>query len=122
MRSVLWLGFLNQEKNWSWSASRSYGCAKFGEPGTQLTMRVKHYGGVVMSDVTQGLPRVEELFEMRTPKNLAAVSEITGKVKIETNNEGHRVHIKNTKIKPIESQEYFVPLSADIERFRMVTK
>lgn len=86
-----------------------------GEPGTQLTMRVRHYGGVVMSDVTQGLPRVEELFEMRTPKNLAAVSEITGKVKIETTNEGHRITIKNTKIKPIESQEYFVPLSATLK-------
>jgi DNA-directed RNA polymerase subunit beta' len=85
-----------------------------GEPGTQLTMRVRHFGGVVMSDVTQGLPRVEELFEMRTPKNLAAISDITGKVKIETNNEGHRIHIKNTKIKPIESQEYFVPLSASL--------
>lgn len=86
-----------------------------GEPGTQLTMRVRHYGGVVMSDVTQGLPRVEELFEMRTPKNMAAVSEITGKVKIETSNEGHRVTIKNTKIKPIESQEYFIPLSATLK-------
>ncbi len=86
-----------------------------GEPGTQLTMRVKHYGGVVMSDVTQGLPRVEELFEMRTPKNLAPVSEITGKVKIDTNNEGHLVYIKNTKIKPIETQEYFVPLSAELQ-------
>lgn len=85
-----------------------------GEPGTQLTMKVKHYGGIVMSDVTQGLPRVEELFEMRTPKNLAAISEITGKVKIETNNEGHRIHVKNTKIKPIETQEYFVPLSATL--------
>ena len=86
-----------------------------GEPGTQLTMRVRHYGGVVMSDVTQGLPRVEELFEMRTPKNMAAVSEITGKVKIETNNEGHVITIKNSKIKPIESQEYFVPLSATLK-------
>lgn len=85
-----------------------------GEPGTQLTMKVKHYGGIVMSDVTQGLPRVEELFEMRTPKNMASVSEITGKVKIETNNDGHLVTIKNTKIKPIESQEYFVPLSATL--------
>jgi DNA-directed RNA polymerase subunit beta' len=85
-----------------------------GEPGTQLTMKVKHYGGIVMSDVTQGLPRVEELFEMRTPKNMAAVSEITGKVKIETNNDGHLVTVKNTKIKPIESQEYFVPLSATL--------
>lgn len=80
-----------------------------GEPGTQLTMRVRHFGGVVMSDVTQGLPRVEELFEMRTPKNLAPISEITGKVKIETTNEGHRIQVKNSRIKPIESQEYFVP-------------
>jgi DNA-directed RNA polymerase subunit beta' len=85
-----------------------------GEPGTQLTMRVKHYGGVIMSDVTQGLPRVEELFEMRTPKNLAPVSEITGKVKVDTTNEGHIVQIKNTKIKPMETQEYFVPLSAEL--------
>lgn len=85
-----------------------------GEPGTQLTMKVKHYGGIVMSDVTQGLPRVEELFEMRTPKNLAAVSEITGKVKVETTNEGHRIEVKNTHVKPVESQEYFVPLSASL--------
>ncbi|MBU3979158.1 DNA-directed RNA polymerase subunit beta', partial [Patescibacteria group bacterium] len=82
-----------------------------GEPGTQLTMKVKHYGGIVMSDVTQGLPRVEELFEMRTPKNLAVISEITGKIKIETTNEGHLIQVKNTRIKPIEAQEYFVPLS-----------
>ena len=85
-----------------------------GEPGTQLTMRVRHYGGVVMSDVTQGLPRVEELFEMRTPKNMASVSEITGKVKIEETEEGYRLQVKNTKIKPIESQEYFVPLSSTL--------
>jgi DNA-directed RNA polymerase subunit beta' len=86
-----------------------------GEPGTQLTMRVRHFGGVVMSDVTQGLPRVEELFEMRTPKNMAAVSEITGKVSIETNDEGHVIRVKNTTIKPIEEQEYFVPLSATLK-------
>ena len=85
-----------------------------GEPGTQLTMRVRHYGGVVMSDVTQGLPRVEELFEMRTPKNMASISEITGKVKVETTDEGHHIHIKNTKIKPIEEQEYFVPLTSTL--------
>jgi len=85
-----------------------------GEPGTQLTMRVRHYGGVVMSDVTQGLPRVEELFEMRTPKNMASVSEITGKVKLEETEEGYRIQVKNTKIKPIESQEYFVPLSSTL--------
>jgi DNA-directed RNA polymerase subunit beta' len=51
---------------------------------------------------------------MRTPKNLASISEITGKVKIETTNEGHRIQVKNTKIKPIETMEYFVPLSATL--------
>ena len=85
-----------------------------GEPGTQLTMKVKHFGGIVMSDVTQGLPRIEELFEMRTPKNLAPVSEISGKVSIEQTEEGYLVHVKNSQIKPVEEQEYFVPLSATL--------
>ncbi|MBI4084742.1 MAG: DNA-directed RNA polymerase subunit beta' [Candidatus Levybacteria bacterium] len=85
-----------------------------GEPGTQLTMRVRHFGGVVMSDVTQGLPRIEELFEMRTPKNLSPLSEITGKVKVETTDDGYRISVKNTRIKPIEVQEYFVPLAATV--------
>lgn len=85
-----------------------------GEPGTQLTMRVRHFGGVVMSDVTQGLPRVEELFEMRTPKNLSPITEITGKVKIETTDEGYRVKVRGTKIKPIEEREYFIPLASTL--------
>ena len=54
-----------------------------GEPGTQLTMRTFHTGGVAGSDITQGLPRVEELFEARKPKGLAIVSEIDGTVKID---------------------------------------
>ncbi|KAI3344585.1 DNA-directed RNA polymerase subunit beta', partial [Clostridium botulinum] len=54
-----------------------------GEPGTQLTMRTFHTGGVAGSDITQGLPRVEELFEARKPKGLAIVSEIHGNVRIE---------------------------------------
>ena len=53
-----------------------------GEPGTQLTMRTFHTGGVAGGDITQGLPRVEELFEARKPKGLAVISEIDGKVKI----------------------------------------
>ncbi|MBP5426521.1 MAG: DNA-directed RNA polymerase subunit beta' [Clostridiales bacterium] len=53
-----------------------------GEPGTQLTMRTFHTGGVAGDDITQGLPRVEELFEARKPKGLAVVTEIAGKVKI----------------------------------------
>ena len=49
-----------------------------GEPGTQLTMRTFHAGGVAGDDITQGLPRVEELFEARRPKGLAIISEIGG--------------------------------------------
>ncbi|WP_029451422.1 DNA-directed RNA polymerase subunit beta' [Clostridium algidicarnis] len=54
-----------------------------GEPGTQLTMRTFHTGGVAGADITQGLPRVEELFEARKPKGLATVSEVSGTVKME---------------------------------------
>ena len=54
-----------------------------GEPGTQLTMRTVHTGGVAGGDITQGLPRVEELFEARKPKGLAIISEITGRVEID---------------------------------------
>ena len=54
-----------------------------GEPGTQLTMRTFHTGGITSGDdITQGLPRVEELFEARTPKGQAIISEIDGIVKI----------------------------------------
>ncbi|OGH24080.1 MAG: DNA-directed RNA polymerase subunit beta' [Candidatus Levybacteria bacterium RIFCSPLOWO2_01_FULL_39_24] len=85
-----------------------------GEPGTQLTMRVRHFGGVVMSDVTQGLPRVEELFEMRTPKALSPISEFMGKIKLETTDDGYLVTIKSTKIKPAQELEYFIPLTATL--------
>ncbi|MDH5533696.1 MAG: DNA-directed RNA polymerase subunit beta' [Candidatus Pacebacteria bacterium] len=63
-----------------------------GEPGTQLTMRVKHSGGIVGLDVTQGLPRIEELFEARTPKSQAPITQLAGKVTIEPTE-------KNTLIK-----------------------
>ena len=53
-----------------------------GEPGTQLTMRTFHMGGLAGGDITQGLPRVEELFEVRKPKGLAIISDIAGKVTI----------------------------------------
>jgi DNA-directed RNA polymerase subunit beta' len=53
-----------------------------GEPGTQLTMRTFHTGGVAGEDITQGLPRVEELFEARKPKGLAVISEINGVIKL----------------------------------------
>ena len=54
-----------------------------GEPGTQLTMRTFHTGGVAGGDITQGLPRVEELFEARKPKKMAQLAEISGRVSIE---------------------------------------
>ena len=62
-----------------------------GEPGTQLTMRTFHTGGVAGGDITQGLPRVEELFEARNPKGLAVISEIDGKVSI--NNDKKRKEV-----------------------------
>lgn len=65
-----------------------------GEPGTQLTMRVKHSGGIVGLDVTQGLPRVEELFEARNPKNAAILAEIGGTIALDE--EGSDLIIKIT--------------------------
>ena len=67
-----------------------------GEPGTQLTMRTFHTGGVAGSDITQGLPRVQELFEARTPKGESLISEITGVVtKIEEKGGCYSVTVKN---------------------------
>ncbi|PIR59052.1 MAG: DNA-directed RNA polymerase subunit beta' [Candidatus Pacebacteria bacterium CG10_big_fil_rev_8_21_14_0_10_56_10] len=77
-----------------------------GEPGTQLTMRVKHSGGIVGLDVTQGLPRVEELFEARTPKNQAVVSDIAGKVQIEYGDNGPISMTIKTTTKPVEERSY----------------
>ena len=66
-----------------------------GEPGTQLTMRTFHTGGVAGSDITQGLPRVEELFEARKPKKVATLAEISGRVNIE---ESKRTTLKTVNI------------------------
>ncbi len=64
-----------------------------GEPGTQLTMRTFHTGGVVGKDITQGLPRVEELVEARTPKNLAVMSELSGTTKVVKNGDERKVMV-----------------------------
>jgi len=64
-----------------------------GEPGTQLTMRTFHTGGIAGSDITSGLPRVEELFEARTPKGEAVLSEIDGVVDISESSEGRAVRV-----------------------------
>jgi len=85
-----------------------------GEPGTQLTMRTKHTGGVVGVDVTQGLPRVEELFESRLPKTLSPISEIAGKVKVEEQEEGWKVTVRNDMAKPVEEREYLVPKTSKL--------
>ena len=68
-----------------------------GEPGTQLTMRTFHSGGVAGGDITQGLPRVEELFEARNPKGLAVISEIDGKVSIVDNNKKRKEVVVTSK-------------------------
>ena len=84
-----------------------------GEPGTQLTMRTFHTGGVVGLDITTGLPRVEELFEGRSPKLIAPISEIAGKVKIDETEMGVKVKVRTTR-KPIEEREYIVGATATL--------
>ncbi len=89
-----------------------------GEPGTQLTMRVRHFGGIVISDVTQGLPRVEELFETRTPKIVSPISEISGKVSVQEDTEKDVYHIKITttdKNSQIKEQEFIIPKSQKLK-------
>ncbi|HJX59172.1 MAG TPA: DNA-directed RNA polymerase subunit beta' [Patescibacteria group bacterium] len=80
-----------------------------GEPGTQLTLKTKHSGGIVGLDVTQGLPRVEELFEARTPKALSPLSEIGGKVRTAETDEGWKVTVTSVSAKPKEERDYLIP-------------
>ena len=76
-----------------------------GEPGTQLTMNTKHAGGAIGTDITQGLPRVEELFEARKPKGLAVMTEIAGKVKVKESKKKKEVIVTSDT----ESKTYTVP-------------
>ena len=84
-----------------------------GEPGTQLTMRTFHTGGVAGGDITQGLPRVEELFESRRPKKMAQLAEISGRVTIE---ETKRNTLANVSITAADGEvvTYSLPYSAGI--------
>lgn len=83
-----------------------------GEPGTQLTMRNFHEGGIASSgDITQGLPRVEELFEARRPKGVAIISEIAGKVTVSDVRKNHKV----TVINKTNSKEYMIPFGARLK-------
>ena len=84
-----------------------------GEPGTQLTMRTFHAGGVAGDDITQGLPRVEELFEARRPKGVAIVSEISGRVQIAEVNNKREVIITNTETG--ETATYLIPFGSRIK-------
>ena len=85
-----------------------------GEPGTQLTMRTFHTGGVAGDDITQGLPRVEELFEARKPKRMAILSEISGTVSIEEAKKGVMYSITVTNEAEGATVVYTVPHSAGI--------
>ena len=86
-----------------------------GEPGTQFTLRTKHSGGIVAMDVTQGLPRIEELFEARKPKVLSPIAEIAGKVEVAETTDGYKIRVRNTNIKPAEEREYLVPLTSTLK-------
>ena len=84
-----------------------------GEPGTQLTMRTFHTGGVASAeDITQGLPRVEELFEGRKPKHLAILSEIGGKVSFEEIKKSRHIVVTNDETG--ESKSYLIPFGSHI--------
>lgn len=83
-----------------------------GEPGTQLTMRTFHTGGVAGDDITQGLPRVEELFEARKPKGLAIISEINGTVKLVESKKKREVVITSNEG---ESKNYLIPYGSRIK-------
>ncbi len=78
-----------------------------GEPGTQLTMRTFHTGGVAGGDITQGLPRVEELFEARKPKGLAIITEIAGNAVVHDNKKKREITITNDETG--ESKTYLIP-------------
>ena len=86
-----------------------------GEPGTQLTMRTFHTGGIAATgDITQGLPRVEELFEVRRPKGCATLSEVSGIVSIDMSDNMKHVFIKDETTGE-ELKEYVLPFNAELK-------
>lgn len=85
-----------------------------GEPGTQLTMRTFHLGGIVGLDITQGLPRVDEIFEARTPKTKALMAEIPGIVSIVEEGEETKIRITAKDKKTKTEKEYVVPVASEI--------
>ena len=86
-----------------------------GEPGTQLTMRTFHTGGIAATgDITQGLPRVEELFEARKPKGVATLSEVGGVAYISDHDNQKRIVIRD-EITGAEKKEYMLPFNAELK-------
>jgi len=91
------------------------GAQSVGEPGTQLTLRTKHTGGVVGVDVTQGLPRIQELFEVRTPKVPSPLAEINGKVKIKETLDGYEVKLTGKTAKDeTKTITYLLPTNVNL--------
>ena len=86
-----------------------------GEPGTQLTMRTFHTGGIAGGDITQGLPRVEELFEARKPKGLAIISEFAGNVSYTDTKKKREVTITNPETG--ETKDYLIPYGSRLKVF-----
>ena len=84
-----------------------------GEPGTQLTMRTFHTGGVAGDDITQGLPRVEELFEARKPKGLAIITEFAGRATISDTKKKREIIVTNEETG--ESKAYLIPYGSRIK-------
>ena len=85
-----------------------------GEPGTQLTMRTFHTGGIAGGDITQGLPRVEELFESRKPKRVATLTEIGGVVSIEEIRRGTMRNVTVTNPETGDARSYQIPFGSTL--------
>ena len=90
-----------------------------GEPGTQLTLRTFHTGGVVGTDITSGLPRVEELFEARIPKGSAIISEIDGNVEVIDTDEGNKVRITSSEF-CLDEYELSLGMKAAVDAGQLV--
>ena len=105
------MGLATREKVSIGEAVGIIAAQSIGEPGTQLTMRTIHSGGVAgVADITQGLPRVEELFEARKPKGLAIITEIDGKVKISEDKKKKEVIVTSKN----NSKSYTIPFGSKL--------
>jgi DNA-directed RNA polymerase subunit beta' len=85
-----------------------------GEPGTQLTMRTFHTGGIAGGDITQGLPRIEELFEARRPKGMAVITEIAGEVTLREEGKKREAIIRDTETG--DTKTYLIPYGARLDK------